>query len=291
MAGWILEWGGGMGNLIWKIIFAFHMPLMFAISGSVSDEERIRNMKGKKSCSGYLLKCVVNLYGSYLFFGYVYWSVKFFLYQGNRVVSVSDAIRLPFDSSGWEAGWYLMALLIIKILDFLIVKGISRKEIRAVIWILLFLFGRHIPVAFIADACSYGIYFQLGRRWKNEKFENPQILIGVLALAGILKYEGIYVFLMNFVIAAALCEIVIIVMVQAKEKRMLFFEEMGMYSMIPYALHAYFTIPVRVVLEKINCGSFSIFVLAGFLSAILFSYLIILLVKRFPKIKHVFYPI
>lgn len=67
-----------MGNLIWKIIFAFHMPLMFAISGSVSDEERIRNMKGKKDCSSYLLKCVVNLYGSYLFFGYVYWSVKFF---------------------------------------------------------------------------------------------------------------------------------------------------------------------------------------------------------------------
>lgn len=283
--------GGGTGNVLWKIIYSFHMPLIFSISGAVSNEERICNITGKRECFYYLAKCVINLYGTYLIFGYLFWAVKFFLYQGNKAVTLADALRLPFDSSGWGAGWYLLALLMIKIIDFWIIKGIRNHNVRIAIWIFLFLFGRYFPIAFVANACSNGLYFQFGRRWKKGSFENPESLMGILMIAGVLRYEGVLEYFMDFFIAVVLCEIVIMFMIQAKDKKMKLFEEIGKYSMIPYVLHAYFTIPVRVVLNKLNCDSFSVFVFMEFLFAVVLSYFVIHFVKKFPCIKRIFYPV
>lgn len=283
--------GGGNENIIRQILYAFHMPLIFAVSGAVSDEERIKQIKGKKECVRYLGKCTVNLYVTYLFFGYLFWAVKYFLYQGNEPVTAQDALRLPFDYSAWIPGWYLLALLVIKWLDFFMIKGMKSSKIRVAVWIFLFLAGNYMPASFLARAFKNGLYFQLGRRWKKGRFENPEIIAGILAVAGVLKYGRGFGYVADFFIAVSLCEMAIMLMIQTENKPAGFLEQMGAYSMAPYVLHAYFTIPVKMVLNRLGCQSFPVFVLSEFTAAALFSYLTVFFMKKYPCLRRLFYPL
>ena len=94
----------------------FHMPLLFIVSGMV------RNDKDNLTVRSFfpsLLKNVISLYVPYLLFGYLFWAVKFFIYAGNEPVTVTDALRIPYDYHAWVPGWYLLALLGIKVVSLL----------------------------------------------------------------------------------------------------------------------------------------------------------------------------
>lgn len=278
-------------EILYNIIYAFHMPLIFAISGAVSNEERINNIREKKEYFQYLKKCIVNLYGTYLIFAYLFAAVKFFIYQGNEIITIPEILRIPFDYSAWKPGWYLLSLLIIKLLDFAIIKGIKNPKVRLAIWILLFLIGSYLPLAVLADVCKHGLFFQIGRRWRQKKFENPEFIAGMLIIAEVLKCEGVLVRFADLVIAIMLCEIVVMIMIYLEDKQVFILTEIGKNSMIPYVLHAYFTIPFRIILDKLNCQSFLVFVFVEFSAAIILTCISINIVKKYSCIRRVFYPI
>jgi fucose 4-O-acetylase-like acetyltransferase len=110
--------GGGETNAIREALYAFHMPLFFMISGLVTKA----NDTNWKSIREELKKILVALYIPYLIFGYLFWGIKYFIYMGNEKVTITDALRLPYDWSAWVPGWYLLALMGIKLVDIVVRK-------------------------------------------------------------------------------------------------------------------------------------------------------------------------
>ena len=68
---------------------------------------------------------------------------------------------------------------------------------------------------------------------------------------------------------------------------------LGKDSMVPYVLHAYFTIPVRLILGHFGILNVVSYTILGTISAMLCSYIVIWLmnnIKVLNKVKYVFYP-
>lgn len=289
---------GGVENDIRRFIYLFHMPLLFIVSGMV------RNDKDNLTVRSFfpsLLKNVISLYVPYLLFGYLFWAVKFFIYAGNEPVTVTDALRIPYDYHAWVPGWYLLALLGIKVVSLLFdtfffvinTDEMTSKRVRLLFWLVTWIVFQFIDIDILSLVFNYGIYYELGTYIKvrvSKKDDSKPLLFILLPFSILLFANTKFVRqLSGMVVAIALAMIVTNVCYRAIG-RMRIIEDIGRKSMIPYVLHAYFTIPVRIILNILGCSSFSIYVLYEIVVCVLLSWIAVKIVDKVKALNSLFYP-
>lgn len=82
----------------------------------------------------------------------------------------------------------------------------------------------------------------------------------------------------------------LILVFSVSERHSKVLETMGRGSMAPYVLHAYMTIPVRIILQKCGCRDFAVYVILETVVAVLCSLIVIKIMERVKWIKAFFYP-
>lgn len=286
------EIGGGEDNILRTAIYSFHMPLMFIISGLVAHESEY---KGMKDFLNKILRLLLALYVPYLLWGYAFWAVKYFVYAGNTETSLQQAIELFWNYSAWVPGWYLLTLLIIKIVDLCVDDFMINQKGRIAIWCMLFILGGcFADVYLVSEILKFGIFYQIGKIMRNTEFLRSQIYtcqnyIMLLGVASICRFSNHLNYIMDFCIAISISGLIILLfLLSNRPSKML--ETIGRGSMAPYVLHAYMTIPIRVVLQKCDCQDFAVYVIAETVVAVLLSLIVIKIMERFKWIKAFFYP-
>lgn len=209
-------------------------------------------------------------------------------------VSPKQGFELFWNYSGWAYGWYLLVLLLIKILDISIWTLIGNEKIRIIVWCVLFLVGDYFNnIYLISIVLKYGIYYQIGKTLKSIGFKENRIYnsancLMLLGIASVARFSDHLNYLMDFCIAVSISGFIIL-MFSGSDFHSKVMESMGKGSMVPYVLHAHMTIPIRVVLQKIGCRDFAVYVILETAVAVLCSLIVIKIMERVRWIKAFFY--
>ena len=216
------EYGGGSENLVWKIIYSFHMPLMFIVSGMVALDWRVVSADVVRER---IHKNILGIYIPYLVWGYVYWGVSVLFYAGDYTGTVNDGWKLPWDNSAWPMGWFLLVLFAIKMIDVLLQVVLGwidvslRVYVELVLWTIAFIIFRNTEVWLWANVVKYGLFFTIGRGLREWKLTDG--------------LEDFKLF--------------------TREKSAL--RELGQRSMAVYIIHPYVLVPVRIAMLHIGITS------------------------------------
>lgn len=280
-------------NIVRKVIYTFHMPLMFVISGyCIKEISSIVNVKK------YIVKNILALYLPYLIFGFLFWAVKYFIFMGNGEVTLNDGINLFWNYAAWVPGWYLLALLFIKIIDMLFQVLNVDIKMELAFFIILVIISPYVSIYLVNDICNFGIYFIIGRiiRIENEKImENKQMLLAISILGIVVATLLYYINNEHYGKLFMGCSVSLFCFITFQQISIKsgVVRTLGRDSMVPYVLHAYFTIPVRVILGHFGLLNVVSYTILGTVSGILCSYIIIWLMNNidaFNKLRYVFYP-
>ena len=288
--------GGGSNNVVREVIYTFHMPLMFIISGYVAKEYNPKDRDKIEFLINFIKKSIISLYIPYLIFGYLFWAVKFFIYAGNGTVTLADGLNLWWNYGAWIPGWYLLTLLTVRIVDILIQEIKRQFEIIGVIWLVIYFLGSVINVYLISKICEFGIYYFIGRSLKKIKKEEISYKQLAISFVGLLIGSFVYINISKYIGKLAIGSSVSVILFVVFSKYNIansLIALLGKNSMIPYTLHAYLTIPLRVILDKIGFQSLVIYTVTETIAAILLSLITIVLIQKvkiFNWVIYLFYP-
>ena len=275
-------------NLVHNIIYLFHMPLMFVISGFCSKHKYENKLR-------YILKNFISLYIPYLFWSIIFWNVNFFIYSGSHTVRIKDLYLLLFDFRNvWVPGWYLLVLFLIKVIDIFI--SFLKTQYQLFFWLILFIVGFFIQekVLLIDRVCLYGIIFYTGKRIKelmNYKWHFSFLFIVLLVCGFYCELKNFNYFSKAFIGVSV--SYFLFLLYQSKPRNVItdyLAETIGKYSMITYVLHGYFTVPIKIILKNLNILYIYGYAFAGVCVSIIFTILICSLLKKYSWIELFFYP-
>lgn len=200
------EGAGGGYAFAYDMIYAFHMPLFFMISGYVYKSN-------KEKVSKILIKNIIIFYIPYLFFNYLYWAERII---ASRIFGLQlarndypSAIQLLW--TGDSMTWFLLSMLLVKIV-FNMLDIYASDVITLSVFSLLFWFSCIFPQNKLFYYLQWGIFFCVGyvirryfvdRKWMNIIYIAcvNMFLIGVdrYILSGLDKFVKIFVGISIFI--------------------------------------------------------------------------------------------
>ena len=286
-------------------IYSFHMPLFFIISGAL-----FKNSKKLENMNQYFLfikKKVILLVIPYFVFSWIQIVIKLIMSNSvNNKVNIMDFFTIIFNPI--EQFWFLYSLMIIFIIMGFIDIKIKRDQIKFIIIILSFLLANYtiIDLGILGNAISNIIYFYIGEKIIENKERikiNNNIIISLLALYIILnlaiynfKFSQNILIISRFIMAvvASLTIITICKKFQYNDKNIIYvFKILGKHSMAIYLLHIILGSGIRIVLLKLSINSLIVQVILGLIFAIIIPILLeniyVYLVKRYAKVKRIYY--
>ena len=290
-----VEWG----NRLRTFFYAFHMPMIFICSGYLAGKTQID--KNRVSLLTLVKKNVFALYVPYLWSIYLWWVIKMFLYKGNEAVEFNEIYTNLF--SGRSSFWFLLALLLIKVLHDFCDYYVPKMEL--LFWITVFGIAT-VSYLYVGSIwkllywLSYGIYFIAGyqlKKWdicnKLEKINLTYIFWGVvLILIGYMLPGEVNCIYKKFFTGMGITFLFYMLTVKYK-LRSKTVEFIGKNSMVFYLLHLFVSPLIRVVLLKMNVTSYTMQLLIGIIICLLTSMVCITLYGRytfFAWIQYFFYP-
>lgn len=264
------------------------MPLFFMVSGLLAkDLSRLSTKESRK----YVIKQIIALYVPYLIWGYIFWAVKYFIYSGNEHVTLMDGIRLPIDNSAWRPGWFLLALLTIKLLDIVIDKIFKKDASRVIAWVVMFIIGYIFDFGMIRLGFVYGIYYSLGKNYnKRYRREWTPVFMTLFFIGFILLDSSILKPVSGMMVAIGIC-LPVIVIFENSGSHFELLNKFGKDSMVIYTMQAYFTIPARIILQRLHVSNLAIFVIAEMAFCIVVSYVFITIVDKCKWLRALYYPL
>ncbi len=279
-----------------KILYSFHLPLMFILSG-MTEKLFGKLNKNKISYFEYLKKNIIQLYIPYLIFVYLFWFIKMFIFSGNHEATFSDLYTL-FYSGKWVF-WYLLSLLIIKVVHGIFEKNKNLKYINTIFWILIYILNIILlsksKTLVLLNWMSYGLFYNVGYNIAQENIHLHKskylIFNAIILIIGIFTFNSVPTEINMVLIGIPLAIILIIIM--QKQEKMNFIKLCGTYSMVIYLLHTIFTAIVRTVFINIGISNFTLLLLIGTILSILLSLIIVWSyknIKLFNFVEYFFYP-
>lgn len=284
--------GGGTQNDLWKIIYVFHMPFLFIISGHVSTNcgEGYRSEKSWfDDLYKVLKKVTLSLYVPYLLWGYLFWGVHYFFSIGNKSATLKDGLCLPVIAYG--PVWFLLCLFLIKIASFILESKIKNEKVITLIWIVFFILSFFVKLQTLDAFLKYGIYFRTGERLKENKKINLNYSIVALIVALVFYNTYVAAEFAEFVISIGVVNILIYAFTYQNSNSLGLLSILGKNSMIPYLLHPYVTIPVRMCLQKLGNERLIVYVLTELGIAVIVSWLAIKYAEKNLFFRRLFYPL
>ena len=256
----------GIMNIIYELIYAFHMPLFFLVSGYVFWQAYYKDGKeDKKRCNLQIL----NLSILYIVFSVILWAFKFVLSGNvNTTVTVTDLLMIvikpiaPF--------WYLYVLIFLYIAAKLLLKKETGVVIPFIVLVAVSVLGFWVPreIVFpLYQILYYALFFFTGvflAKYKDSFltkgwFAGVSTLVSVTLIVIFWNSEKAFhsIFAANTFIALGLCLGLVYVFskVKALEKFPLF-SICGKYCLEIYIIHCFLTAGNRVILPKIGIDNF-----------------------------------
>lgn len=277
-------------------IYCFHMPLMFVCSGYLEGYADLRDKY--YSFDRYCWHNIKALYIPYLIFAYTFWAVKFLVFEGNNKVALSGLITNVY--SGYMSFWFLMALLLIKMIHGLFEYLEVKAYVNVFFWIVIFVinivllaYGEDIGVLYWL---YWGIYYCIGFYMnKYRLLERKSVLIvwsimfGVIGLILPGEIETIY---RKFFIGVAVSVMILLLAYEVKLKNR-FIIYAGRNSMVFYLFHLFTTPSIRALLSHYQISNYVVYVAVEFIGSVVMC---IILIELFSKvsflhwIQYLFYP-
>jgi len=248
-------------NLIDDIIYSFHMPLFFFISGLFF----IKSYQKKG------LKLILNKFDRILY-PYIVWSII----QGIIEISLSKYTTEPISLGNlvtilWDPRkqfWFLYALFLIFVLNTIAfifleryIKGVSRLVFLIfVIGSFLFLLKQRLPdYYFLQIVVSHYVYFCFGILfWKlfNDDYNSIFLSLGLLTIFLFFEYSVYYATIlpsdtaiMKLILAFSGILTVISICKNLPAKILNIVSFVGVYSLEIYLMHIIFGSGVRMILK------------------------------------------
>lgn len=256
----------GLMSKIYELIYAFHMPLFFLVSGYVFYQAYYRDGKeDKKRCNMQILNIAI----LYTLFSVILWAFKFVLSSNvNTSVSVKDLLLIvikpiaPF--------WYLYVLIFF----YIAAKFLLRKETGVIIPFIIFagvsVFGFWMPRVIMFPLYQifyYALFFFTGIFLVKYKdcflskawFAGATTLVAVVLMVILWNNETMFhvTFAANTFIALGLCMGLVYVFSKIKVlENFALFAVCGKYCLEIYVIHCFLTAGNRVILPKLGIENF-----------------------------------
>ena len=277
-----------------RVIYAFHMPAFFSLSGFLYYGKKIASAKELKQSVVHRLM-VLGI--PYLLCSAAYWLVKYVMsFAVDKPLSLMDFIQIPVKPI--EFFWYLYALLLIYLLaDIFHFLNVNKKLL-----LLLFLaatlllkpVGNLKSLNIISKTVIHVFYFYLG--YFMGEFLPYIKKKSCIVTTGMLFTFMIFLFIMrpNIIFETAAAVSVCIFLVGLfhelfdKPSRI---SSVGNTAMPYYILHVIFVGGIRIVLIRLGITNIWIHVLAGFFVSFLICYAAYhFVIKKVPWLDFFFYP-
>ena len=284
---------------IFNVLYAFHMPLFFAVSGflfgrAYSSDEGIRKEKIKAQITN--LICIYLLHSLLLGVS----KMIFSQYTNNRVTAI-DLIQIPIKPL--ELFWYLFVLIIYY---FVFSREMIMRLKSAVIFFAAFVLGAistWLPEYLVFDlkrALYYLLFFYLGiiLNKKEEILEKKRLaflLFPCIILLYIMFWNQKIKLNSILLVSQALgftCSLFVFCVF--KQYRILgenrFLRFIGRYGLEIYLLHTYILTAFRALLKQLNINSIPIILLVSSLAGVFIPIAIAAISKKLHIYDFLFSP-
>lgn len=167
--------GVNIGQVIHDIIYTFHMPLFFMISGYIAYTNYHSDNETHK-LSFIVIKDIVSLYIPYLFLTYLYWFERLLADRLLNIhlktsvgISVKEFIKRLYIGDG--ASWFLISLLLIKLLFDTLTRYVSNSVMLLIYSVLFWLGFLHSGI--MTEFLGWGIFYYIGYLINCYKLDKP----------------------------------------------------------------------------------------------------------------------
>jgi len=288
-------------EIIKSVIYAFHMPLFFIISGYTLNLAYIDENNSFKTKR--FFRQATNIMLIYVMWALMLWVVKMmFSKYVNDVYGVSDLIEMFITPLGNY--WYLHALFILYLIVFIFKFNKTNKTITVLIMMLfsvlvLFfneMYGLHVTVYKTAYHLAF---FYIGMylcRYREKLESKPAFIVSLLftVAAWIVYATTDFPVLSNFVtrpvLALSMSYIFIFIFKTMSRFKLKFLNTCGKYCIYIYLIHPFITAGNRVILPKLYINEPYLALAINSLSALLISLVIAMMVEKIKILDLFFRP-
>lgn len=233
-----------IGNIVYGIIYTFHMPIMFLISGYVFAINIDKTLNEK--AFPYIFKNFVSLYIPYLFINFSYWIERYVAFNIFGI-SLNNELRLNVKSIlelfyiGDGITWFLFSLLLVKISDFLIKKYCG--DFGSIFIFSILFWMQYLSSNKIIYYLSWGIFFEIGYMIKKNLFDEKEKITKIIIFS-IIVALGMYQFVISgfqedhrikFIIGIGLFNILLLITSNIKEIPIICL--LGKHSIVLFVVH------------------------------------------------------
>lgn len=279
-------------QLTHDLIYSFHMPLFFLISGF------LYKLTWSKKNTGIVINIVnkfLNLIPMYLLFSVVFWISKYYasLYgkiQMSDFFTFSDLMHIYIAPLSYL--WFLYVLIWLFVFVPLF-ESLFKSLVIFITFLLLYLFLPPVEGIFkVVNSIIYGgVYFTLGsviytyyESIRNIISKNLLIvgLISILMASISFPYITVHT-AFKFVCALSASSFLAILFFKLKDRKLItFWNICGRYSLGIYILHLYFSGPLRTIFKNLSIDNITVVIV---LSCIISTIIPILMVMFFDRFK------
>ena len=285
---------------IFNVIYLFHMPLFFCLSGMAFYLAYCRNRNRIK-----MTNQIANLLWLYVLFSVFLWGMKF-IFSGsvNHEVSIEDLYMIPLKPIGEY--WYLYALLFFYLLGWIVSKfqGALEHGMLGVACVLscTTAFNGYHGIFPLNTILYYFVFFYIGMLLgKSETtgisiLEDKKVAVMVIAAAVISATLTIYfrVNMSKVPICATICgaaTALATICVFKKLRTLKVLQKVGTSSLDIYLMHTFITAANRKLLLKVGITSFYINILINFMMALCLPLFFSFLLKKLNVYSYIFKPV
>lgn len=234
---------------IYDVIYSFHMPLFFLLSGYTFYVAYAK--KRKEQSAGFRLQ-LLNLAAVYVLFSVFQWAVKMlFAGQVNSAYTLKNLLLLPVKAM--DPYWYLYVLLFLYVISWFM-----EKEKYPEIWKVVFFLGIH----FLSDLVPDSIFFEI----KRTLYYSFYFYLGIFLAKKVAPWLAGR--LQSFIVR------------YQKIPKVGILSFLGRYSMEIYVLHCFITAANRLILIKLGITNFYINIVVNGTMAILLPVLAAVILKK-----------
>lgn len=277
------------------IIYAFHMPLFFSLSGFFWKEKRNIGIGKRMSI---IKNKLVALALPYILCSVVYFFIKYAMGAYTAVdLTLDDLIKIPIYPI--EFFWYLYSLLTISILAELLDALHISKKIIIVILAIIAISG-FVDTDFMAlyKTAENAVYFYLGSLVYDYKEHFTKNKCIVLTGGGFLLTLGTYLYLfeadhaiLHFLLCACSIGFSIGIAERTLEREIPYITYIGKYSMPFYVIHVIFVGGIRIILYKLGIQDVMIHLICGFGATTVVCYILYrYIISKIKYLDFMFYP-
>lgn len=277
------------------IIYAFHMPLFFSLSGFFWKEKRGIGVAKRMSI---MKNKVIALAVPYVLCSIAYFLIKYSMGAFTWVdLTLNDLVMIPVYPI--EFFWYLYSLFTISILAEILDALHMNKKIIVVILAAIAI-GEFVDTDFMAlyKTAENAVYFYLGSiAYDYKECLTKKKAIGLTAV-GFMLSMGAYLYLFeadNAILHFLLCTCIIGFSigfgVKALDKEIKFITYIGKYSMPFYVIHVIFVGGIRIILYRFGIQDVAAHLIVGFVVSTVVCYVLYrYILSKIKVVDFMFYP-